>query len=487
MRIHNAALSADELNKPDAAPPASAVLWLDFNAAKKTAGKPRTFWAYGGDYGDKPNSGNFCCNGLVLPDRRPNPSLLEVKKVYQNIKVVPVDLLAGRMTIRNKYTFRNLDFVTASWELTCNGQVIKNGAIGKVNVEAGKTTEITLPLPKLQLVAGGEYHLKVTFALAADMSWAPKGHVVAWDQFTMPYTVLAAPKPDVAAMAPVKLTQSPKAFTVTGKDFAVKIGRTSGAITSFTTGGVELLAGPMVPNFWRVPIDNDRGNRMPSRQGTWKNAGPGRKVTAATAEQTGPKTVRVTVRASLPVGNSTWQAIYTITGDAAVAVECTVKPAGQKLTDLPRFGMQLAMPAAFDTMAWFGRGPHETYWDRKTGAAVGLYKGNVADLLHPYVRPQENANRTDVRWVTLTNTAGVGLRASGLLSVSAWPYTMADLEAGRHVHDLPRRKAITVNLDHKQMGVGGDNSWGARTHPEYTLPANTSHSYTFRIQPVRGQ
>ena len=145
------------------------------------------------------------------------------------------------------------------------------------------------------------------------------------------------------------------------------------------------------------------------------------------------------------------------------------------------------MPAAFDTMAWFGRGPHETYWDRKTGAAVGRYVSKVADLLHPYVRPQENANRTDVRWVTLTNAAGVGLRASGLLSVSAWPYTMADLEAGRHIHDLPRRDTITVNLDHKQMGVGGDNSWGARPHPEYTLPPNKSYSYTFRLQAVSGK
>ena len=150
--------------------------------------------------------------------------------------------------------------------------------------------------------------------------------------------------------------------------------------------------------------------------------------------------------------------------------------------------MQLAMPAAFDTMTWFGRGPHETYWDRKTGAAVGRYSGKVADLVHPYVRPQENANRTDVRWVTLTNGHGVGLRAIGMttLSVSAWPYTMADLQGGRHTHDLPRRDTITVNLDHKQMGVGGDNSWGARPHIEYTLPAK-AYTYTFRIEAVTGR
>jgi len=484
-RIHNTALPADELNKPDASPPASAVLWVNFDQATEINTTRKPFWAYGGDYDDKPNSGNFCCNGLVLPDRRPNPSLLEVKKVYQNIKVIPVDLPAGRVKIRNKYTFRNLDHVIASWELTRNGEVIENGTLGKIDVEAGKTTDVTVTLGDPQLVAGSEYHLKVTFTLAADTLWANKGHVVAWDQFKIPYNVPVQPAPDVATMDKVQLAKSPKAFTVTGKDFSVTIGRKNGALTSFKSKGVELIASPMIPNFWRVPIDNDNGNRMPNRQGVWQNAGPKRKTTAVTAEQTKPQAVRITADATLSAGNSTCRTVYTITGDGTIGVKCAVTPKGQKLPNLPRFGMQLAIPGGFDNMAWFGRGPHETYWDRKTGAAIGLYSDKVADLLHPYVRPQENANRTDVRWVTLTNAQGVGLRATGLLSVSAWPYTMADLQSGRHIHDLPRRNAITVNLDHKQMGVGGDNSWGARPHPEYTLPATKTYSYDFTLQAVR--
>ena len=486
-RIHNKALSTDELNKPNATPAASAVLWVDFDQAKKINAEPKKFWAYGGDYGDKPNSGNFCCNGLVLPDRRPNPSLLEVKKVYQNIKVLPVDLLAGRVKVRNKYTFRGLDHVTASWELTQDGEVIQKGTLGRIDVEAGKTAAVTVPLQKPQLLAGSEYHLKTTFALAADALWADKGHVVGWDQFKMPYDVPRHPASDISALGNVKLTKSPEAFTVTGQGFSVTIGRKNGAITSFKTNGVELIASPMIPNFWRVPIDNDRGNRMPNRQGAWQNAGPKRKTTSVTAEQIKPQAVRITAEASLPVGNSTCRNVYTVTGDGTIGVQCTVTPKGDKLPNLPRFGMQLAIPAAFDNMAWFGRGPHETYWDRKTGAAVGIYSGKVADLLHPYVRPQENANRTDVRWVKFTNANGVGLRASGLLSVSAWPYTMTDLQSGTHIHDLPRRDAITVNLDHKQMGVGGDNSWGARPHPEYTLPATKAYSYSFTLRRVGGK
>ena len=178
----------------------------------------------------------------------------------------------------------------------------------------------------------------------------------------------------------------------------------------------------------------------------------------------------------------------TITGDGAVKVECSIKPSA-KAPNIPRVGMQLAIPAVFETMSWFGRGPHETYMDRKTGAAVGFYSGKVGDLVHPYVRPQENANRTDVRWVTLTNSRGAGLRVVGLsgpLSVSAWPYTQADLAAARHTHELPVRKTITVNIDHKQMGVGGDNSWGARPHPEYLLPAK-NYAYSFKLQAVAGK
>jgi beta-galactosidase len=150
--------------------------------------------------------------------------------------------------------------------------------------------------------------------------------------------------------------------------------------------------------------------------------------------------------------------------------------------------MQLEIPAQFERMTWYGRGPHENYWDRKTGAAVGIYEGRVDDLVHPYIRPQENANRCDVRWVEFTNNDGAGLRATGLplLSISAWPYRMSDLENSTHNYQLPKRDTITVNLDWKQMGVGGDNSWGARTHEEYALPAQP-YAYRFRLSPVKGE
>jgi len=144
----------------------------------------------------------------------------------------------------------------------------------------------------------------------------------------------------------------------------------------------------------------------------------------------------------------------------------------------------MAVPGRFNKLTWLGRGPHETYWDRKTGAAFGLYSGNVNEHIHDYVRPQENGNKSDARWMALTDSDGLGLVAVGMptIDVSAWPFTMQDLEKAKHIHELPRRDTITVNLDYKQMGVGGDNSWGARTHPEYTLPAKPYH-YRFRLMP----
>jgi beta-galactosidase len=224
---------------------------------------------------------------------------------------------------------------------------------------------------------------------------------------------------------------------------------------------------------------------MPRRLGIWRRAGQDRKVGKVTSEQISPQVIRITAEAAIPVGeNWKYTSTYTVIGSGDIIVAGSIEPGSELSRDLPRFGMQMAMPGEFGTMSWFGRGPNESYWDRKTGSAVGLYSGLVEEQFHPYVRPQETGNKTDVRWVALTNKDGAGLLAVGmpLLSASAWPFTMEDLEKAEHIHELPRRETITVNLDYKQMGVGGDDSWGARTHPEYTLPAK-AYSYQFRLRP----
>ena len=456
--------------------------WADQGLRKKSA-DGKEFWAYGGDYGDIPNDGNFCCNGLVQPDRKPNPSLYEVKKVYQQIHVTPVDLASGTVSISNDYKFQKMDFVDILWELVADGKVVQAGQLDKMPFEPETSGEVTIPFTRPEVADGREYHLKITFALAVDTPWADKGHVVAWDQFAMPFKSGVVKELDVSAMGDLNLEQSASAITVTGDDFALSVGMVSGAIESFKYKGKELIASPLVPNFWRPPIDNDNGNGMPKRLGIWKKAGANRVVSSVAPERVSPQMVRIVVKAKLPAGDSDYSAVYTVCGSGDVIVESSIDPRG-KLANLPRFGMQLEIGGEFDIMTWYGRGPHETYWDRKTGAAVGIYSGKVEDLIHEYVRPQENGNRTDVRWLTMTNGKGAGLLAVGmpLLSVSAWPYTMDDLEKAKHVHELPRSGNVTLNLDYKQMGVGGDDSWGARTHPEYLLGAKP-YQYSFRLRP----
>ncbi|MCP4725056.1 MAG: beta-galactosidase, partial [bacterium] len=247
-----------------------------------------------------------------------------------------------------------------------------------------------------------------------------------------------------------------------------------------------ILSGPE-PNFWRAPNDNDFGNDMPERQGIWKEAGNNRTIEKIDWRQDSNRDVHIEITAGLP-GDSKLFMEYSIVGSGDIIITSRFVPGKTDLPNLPRFGMKMTLPREFENMEWYGRGQHETYWDRKTGAKVGVYSGKVKDQYHPYVRPQENGNKTDVRWTALTNNRGIGVLAVGseLLSVSAHHFTIDDFDPGpekldRHTYDLKERDLVTLNIDHKQMGVGGDTSWGARPHPEYSLPAK-EYVYKFRLR-----
>lgn len=459
--------------------------WVD-QGLRKTSPDGKEFWAYGGDFGDVPNDNNFCTNGLVMPDRKPHPGLSEVKKVYQNIKVEPVDLATGRVRVRNKYAFQDLSSIHGTWVLEENGRAIQQGDVPSVSIAAGNAAEVTLGVRQPRLTPGAEYFLTVSFALAKDTPWASKGHVLSWDQFQMPYTAPAATPTAASATAAVSLEDSSDAVSVSGAGFSVRIGKQSGALESYKLDGRELVAGPLMPNLWRPPNDNDRGNGMRMRQGVWHDAGPKRTVGSVRAEQVAPQVVRVSVAGALAAKQSTFGVVYTISGDGSVEVEETITPAGE-LPDIPRIGMQMHLTNDLRHVMWYGRGPQENYWDRRAGAAVGRYSATVDDLVFPYIKPQENGNRCDVRWVAFTDGNGVGLRAVGLPTIdfSAWPYHMDQLETALHPFEIVRANDVTVNLDYRQMGVGGDNSWGAQPHPEYRLPASKTYGYAFRLEPIR--
>jgi beta-galactosidase len=501
--------------------------WGD-KGLRKYAPDGSMYWAYGGDYGPPgtPSSGVFVCCGIVGTEREPQPELHEVKKVYQYIKAEPVDLgVAGTVRIRNKHDFISLDYADIAWEETCNGEVVQTGSLPRMSLAPKEEQEVAIPFERPEPKPGAEYWLKIIFTLADDTLWAKRGHVVAWDQFQLPVEAPAAAVAVARDMPALELSDAPRprhAFMASGRGFRVLVDKKTplrsdvcGAITSLRLDGRELIASPLIPNFWRVPLDNDACNSwdreffesvggIDRRQGIWRRAGQYREVTSVNAEEIGPQTVRVSVEAIIPVGQTEYRDVevlygstdqvpagpvnywltYTIYGSGDIVVESRFDPHGMKLPDLPRFGMQLAIPGELDTMTWYGRGAHENYCDRNTGAAVGRYSGPVAEQGYSYVRPQENGNKTDVRWMTLTDADGAGLLVVGMpmLSVSAWPYTMADLERARHINELPPRDTITVNVDYKQMGVGADDGWGARPHPQYCLPCQP-YSYRFRLRP----
>lgn len=450
-------------------------------------GPPKTkefFYAYGGDFGPPgtPSDDNFCCNGLVSADRTPHPGLDEVKKVYQYVHARAIDLATGRVEIKNWYDFTNLkDIMAGSWQLKADGRVLQEGKLPELNVEPGETATVAVPISSIAVQAGVEYWLNLSFRLKHDTSWAATGHELAWEQFTLPNGV---PGPAVAPNMPaLELMQDEAAITLRAGDFSIVVDREHGLITSLKKKGTEFVHEPLRPHFWRAPVDNDRGNGMPDRCGVWRDAGRNWKVNAVDVKRLSPGAVQINASGVLPAAESKCSAGYTIYGSGDVIVSMSMTPIGKKLPEVPRIGMQMALAPGFDAITWYGPGPKETYWDRKD-ARVDLYRGAVADQFFDYSEPQETGNKADVRWVTLTNSRGDGLLAVGmpLMSVNALHYTTGDLQNAKHSYQMTRRDFVTLNLDFQQMGVGGDNSWGARPHDEFQLKPQP-YSYRFRLRP----
>ena len=463
--------------------------WVDQGlAAEDENGKP--FWAFGGDFGPPgtPSDNNFCINGLVFPDREIHPHIWEVKKVYQYIKAEPVDLEKGRFRIHNLHDFTNLNRYILTWELKGDGRIIAEGRMPEMDVAAHESKEVRIPIPKIQPTPGMEYFLNLRWKTVEAAGLLPEGHEAAWDQFQLPFYA-AHESESIERIPPIDLEQTESQAVIKGNTFTLTFDKIDGTIRSLVYEKKELIKGGLIPNFWRAPNDNDFGNGMPERCKIWFDAGKKRSTENVSVTKIGPSQVRIDVAFTLEAGGSLYDCRYIILGSGDIIIENRFIPGSPDLPELPRLGMQMILPAEFDNMEWYGRGPHESYWDRKTGAAVGLYRGKVIDQHHPYIRPQESGNKTDVRWVALTDDQGVGLLAVGMpvLSTSANHYLIEDFENGpakeqRHAIDLVKRDLVTWNLDFKQMGVGGDDSWGARPHDKYTLFPK-EYTYKFRLRP----
>ncbi len=462
--------------------------WVDQGLRQFTKDGQEWF-AYGGDFGDEPNDGPFCLNGLVSPDREPHPALWEYKKILEPVWVEPVDLAARPIRITNRYLFADLGGLAINWALNADGKVQQSGKLPGLSTPAGESAVVTIPYQQPVPLPGVEYWLTLHFTLASATSWAEQGHEVAWAQLLLPISVPAEDSP-AGDLMPATLEESAAVITVQGADFALTFERATGRMSAYQVGGHDLLHQGPVVNIWRAPTDNDRGNRGSGLTPRWLEAGLDRvqeQVTAVIAEQVEPGMVEVRVDSviSAPGVNAGFNnsLVYTIYGNGEVTIEHRLA-LDEALPPLPRVGLRLSLPGTFDRFTWYGRGPQETYADRKLGGRVDVFTGTVEEQYFPYIVPQENGNKTDVRWVSLTNAEGIGLRVQGkpLLNVSAHHYTAEDLTAATHTYELVRREEITLNLDHAQRGIGGA-SCGPDTLPAYELDAR-EYRYSLRLIPI---
>ncbi|MBM3212753.1 DUF4981 domain-containing protein, partial [Candidatus Poribacteria bacterium] len=438
----------------------------------------KEWFAYGGDFGDEPNDGNFVIDGLVFPYRKPSPGLIEYKKVLEPVKVEGVDLANGKLKITNFYDFIPLDHLIISWNLMADDKILQNGFIPMAHIEPGESKNITIPytIPSI-LVPGAEYWLNISFALAYNTPWASKGHEVAWEQFLLPVKSPSKPIIKPSSMFPIICEESDNTITITGSNFDMVFDKVYGVISSWRYNRIKILdKGPKL-NFWRAPTDNDVHIKN-----HWYRAGIHRlthRTDSVEYSDINGKGAKILIKSRIapPVLDSGFECEYTYTvwGSGDVLLEVHGLPKG-KLPDLPKIGLQMALSKEFDWVSWYGGGPGESYIDSKQASRIGLYSYRVDDLYTPYIYPQENGNRMDIRWVSFVNKRGLGLLAvMPALNFSAHRFTTQDFEKAKHTYDLVSRDEITVNLDYAHHGLG-TASCGPGPLTQYEL-----HPHEFRF------
>ncbi|MCG8557859.1 MAG: DUF4981 domain-containing protein [Proteobacteria bacterium] len=441
-----------------------------------------TFWAYGGDMGDDPNDDNFCMNGLVDADRKPHPALAEVKHVYSPLRVDAVDAGRGQFKVLNRYEVLSLDHLEVLWEVMAGGRTASQGRARLRDVPAGQAGALRLAYAPPDLSEGEEAFVNLRFVLRDATSWANKGHVVDSAQFK-----LAERKQGrLRRVGRVVLKSDQGEHRVSGNGFEFAVDRTSGQISKWTYDGEQVLAAGAHPSLWRAPTDNDRGAKVHKKWAAWREARRWQ-VQQVRAKRMGPTKARIEVQARLASVASDYRLSYTVYGSGDVVVDARLS-AGQGRPELPRFGVELQLPAGLDHVSWYGRGPHENYVDRQRASHVGLYRSNVDDLFFNYSEPQENGGRSDVRWLALTSQTGLALFVEGdpTLQFSASHYSVDDLEKAKHFYELTWQERVYLHLDGAMMGVAGDDSWGALPLAKYRIAnPDGEHHFRVRLRPFR--
>jgi beta-galactosidase len=454
----------------------------------------RDLWLYGGDFNDEPHRGSFMANGILASDRKPHPHAFQVKHTYRPITVLPIDLLQGKLKIKNKSWFETTVNYRLRWVLSADGIIIQEGERDCPEILPQDIADIRLPI-KPPKISAKEYHLKVIFTLKEATSWAPAGYEISWDQFKIPFSIEI--KPDkTPRLRDLSVIQNGDSTQVSGDRFILEFDNHTGTWTRFCVNGKEYFINPMLPNFWRVPVDNDGDAllvnlRLPKfivrlllPWLRWKTAAEKRKLRNFEIKQPENGLVQILTSYNIPAGKSPLSLTYSIGGNGEVEVHYKFTPKKKLL----RAGLQTQIPVDFRQITWFGRGPEESMLDRKSGYAIGIYCLDIEEFIHSYVRPQENANRSDVRWALFDDGNGHGIKISSTsnhyFNFSAWPYTMEDLENADHIHELPRRDSITLNIDYAQKGVGDLTSAVFGLPDDAQLLAGNPCEFSFKIKVI---
>ena len=434
------------------------------------------YFAYGGDFGDTPNDGNFIADGLVFPDKSPSPGLLELKKVIAPVRVTAKNLKKGVVTVANHYDFLTLEHLNVVWSVSENGTVIQSGSIPPLAIPARSSADVTIPFvlpanPK----PGAEYFLNISFLLGADTLWARCGHEVAWGQLALNVKTAEKKAPVPRTGSAIELEEDGDLLYIAADEAFFEFDRRSGTLASWLIDGIPLLeAGPKL-NIFRATTDNDRGGAGMAQQ--WKNAYY-HKITHSVRDisfDPETATVRVLTRVAPPVLQ--WgidcEYVYTFQPDGSFTLELSGKPSGEGMVPFPRLGFQLALPEEMDNVQWFGLGPGESYLDTKEAQRVGLYKAPLDALYTPYTYPQENGNRSEVRRAAFYDLHMAGFLVTGLggehFNFSAHRFTPEALEAAKHPHEIEESENICLHLDWKQQGVGS-SSCGPFLSEKYQIP-----------------
>jgi beta-galactosidase len=442
------------------------------------------YYAYGGDYHER-YFDDFTIKGLVASDGRPKAAMYECKHVFQPVECTMIDSLKGLIKITNRNAVQNLNNYEVKLNVLEDGEIISSKILPRINLAAGADTTMSLMpyLPKMKF--GCEYLADIHFLLPESTLWADKGFEIASNQFALTGLAVKELSNKKTPYLNVLVSAHTADFGVSGEGFEIMFDGNNGALKSYRLHDVNQIISPLLPHFSRPATDNDhRGWKADKKLGVWYD--PELKLISIKRDDSDKEVYRVISDYTLISGKAKVQVVYTINGNGVIKVDYSLN-ADKGLPNLPKVGMQCGILRAYDNITWYGRGLFENYIDRRTGFPAGIYSQPINEFDEPYVVPQENGNRADVRWMFLSDKKNDGLLvvADSLLSMSAWPYTEQNIIAARHTNKLKDAGLVTLNIDLKQMGVGGNDSWSdvAAPLPQYQLQAKPYH-YTFYLKPV---